>query len=316
MKAPFVAAVIATHQRAQELARLLCSLEKCGPALGAVVVTDNADDSATAEALERSPLVTLRVVPGQNLGCGGGLARAEMAALEEYRERVTHLWILDDDVILQPETLETLLRAMESSGAPAACPLVTDEEGLIGWFPGLLERAKLEAIRARPTVADFVARFGTNPIPFSWSTGVSLLVRKEMVEKLGPHRGDFWVRGEDLEFSLRMTHKSLGILVPETVVTHIPPASVNTPEAEFTRYAVMLQNIVYQAIHLPHSRRLLRTIPGNWLQFLRQWGHAPDAGRAAWLAFFHGALRGQPAGKCTWYKDLKVSRLDAGKGNG
>ena len=293
----FVAVVVATYRRAPELQRLLASLARC-PIPLAVVVVDNADDADTEAVVRNAPLEALRLVPGANLGCGGGLAFGERAALERYADKITHFWLLDDDTEASPDALPRLLAALCSENASVACPMITDSTGKLGWFPGLLDATAFDAVRTSTTPADFIARCGNQPVRFSWATGVSLLVTRQAIEELGFHREDFLIRGEDLEFTLRITARFPGIFVPDAIVAHLPRPSENSPEAaaaERKKHAAMIQNIAFISLHLPHGRRILRTLPGNVIRFLKTWGAAslPEVLRALWI----GAARGCPAGK-------------------
>lgn len=288
--AVFVVAVIATHRRAMELERLLCSLAAIPKGLGAILVVDNDANPAIAALTARFPKTTY-LNPGSNLGCGGGLNFGETKALELFGDRLTHLWILDDDVVLPPGILEDLLAAMEECSADAACPMVKDANDALGWFPGLLDRTKFRAIKMCKTQAQFLERCGSEPVAFDWAQGISLLISRRGFE-LGPHRTDYWVRGEDLEFSLRITHRYRGVFVPTTSVQHLPPPVA--AQDELLKHAAMLQNICYTSLRLVHGRRIARTIPGNFLRFLRTWGLA--ALPSAWRAFYLGAIKGRPAG--------------------
>lgn len=295
MSDAFVVAVVATFHRPAELGRLLDSLEKIPRGLGAVVIVDNGAEKAVEEIVGRAHRETRYVAAPKNLGCGGGLRRAETTAFQSFGDRLTHLWILDDDTVVPPDILEVLLAEMECAGADAACPLVVDREGRLGWFPGLSDDEKFRAVRSAETVEEFVESAGSAPIPFSWAQGISLLVSRRAIDELGFHRADYWVRGEDLEFSLRITAHYRGIFVPRVTVQHLPPeAKSGADEAEQLRHAAMLQNIVYTSLYLPHGRRILRTIPGNFLRFLRTWGTrgVADLFHAFWL----GAIIRKPAG--------------------
>src|SRR6202012_4693530 len=99
------------------------------------VVVDNANDPATRAVAEASPVPVAYLPMDSNLGCGGGLRAGEQAALERF-PALTHLWILDDDAVVRPETLATLLAEMARTGADLAHPLTEDAEGRLGWFPG------------------------------------------------------------------------------------------------------------------------------------------------------------------------------------
>lgn len=287
----FVVAVIATFNRPQELKRLLCSLQDI-QGLGAVLLVDNASNPSIAEITAHFERVHY-LDPGANLGCGGGLCFGEAKALEQFGSELTHLWILDDDVVVPPNILNALTTTMDAANADAACPMVTDATGALGWFPGLLERTKFAVIKRAKTPGQYLERCGAEPVDFDWAQGISLLISRRAFLELGPHRSDYWVRGEDLEFSLRITHRYRGVFVPGVAVQHLPPAAGSADEVR--KHAAMLQNICYTSLRLPHGRRIARTIPGNFLRFLRMWGW--QGLPHAWRALRLGAIRGLPAGR-------------------
>ncbi len=298
-RATFVVVVVATYRRAPELKRLLESLAAVKTPMAAVIV-DNAADADTEAMLKEAqalPFEIAHLIPGSNLGCGGGLAFGERAALKRFDSRITHLWVLDDDTEVACGALEFLLAALKSEGAALACPMITDVAGKIGWFPGLLERRAFDAVRTLRTPAEYITRCGLRPVPFSWATGVSLLATRQAVEEQGPHRADYWIRGEDLDFSLRVTARFPGIFVPAALVLHLPRAGADSPEAreaERVKHGVMLQNIAFISFRLPYGRRILNTVPGNVWRFLRTWGirSLPEALKALWI----GGVQGKPAG--------------------
>ncbi|MEI6561032.1 MAG: glycosyltransferase [Verrucomicrobiota bacterium] len=290
---PFVVVVVATWRRASELARLLASLTQVQMPL-AVLVVDNADDAATQSAVDAAHgrLPVERLVPGTNLGCGGGLAYGEQVALHRFPQ-ATHFWLLDDDTEVCVGALEGLVSAMTAEGADIGCPMITNAQGEIGWFPGLLERKAFRVIRTAPTPAAYQAQCGDHPVRFSWATGVSLLVTRAALEACGGHRADFWIRGEDLDFTLRLTFRGIGVFVPGAQIKHLPAPSAEDP-AERHKHALMLQNIAYISLHLPHGRRILPTLPGNVWRYLKTWG--PRGIGALMNALWRGGVLRQPGG--------------------
>ncbi|MEI9897533.1 MAG: glycosyltransferase family 2 protein [Chthoniobacter sp.] len=291
-----VAALIATYRRPAELQRLLHSLAQGGRELAAVIVVDNAGDEEL-RALVRAAFPGAHYVnPGVNLGCGGGLRRAEEYALQLSGVNLTHLLILDDDAVLPPGTLAALAQAMEEAHADLAYPLVIDGHGRVGWLPGVSRRASGMCRLGAVTPEEFRARFGSEPRDFHWAQGICLLVARRAVEQRGPHRDDFWVRGEDLEFSLRLTAHGRGILVPAVTVQHLPPPENSgvSREAEYWKHCAMLQNIAYVGFRLPHGHRIAWTVAGALRLFFKAWSWRAlgDAGRALW----RGAILGEPAG--------------------
>ncbi len=294
-----VVAVTATYRRAAELRRLLDSLAASTLPLHAIVIVDNAgeEEIRALAAASATPAEYLR--PGANLGCGGGLRAGEARALEKYGDALTHLWILDDDVEIRPATLGRLVETMAAEQADVVHPLVVNAEGWVSWIPGFLDRGLLlSAQRERFTPEAFRARAGCGTLPFSWAQGIALLVGRSALDRHGLHRGDFWVRGEDLEFSLRLTYRGKGLCVLSSVAAHLPPEPANpgSTEGEYEKHRAMLQNIAYVSLRLPHGRRIASTIPGNWLRFLRTWRWGLAVWRDAMLVFWRGAVLGKPAG--------------------
>jgi len=294
-----VAALVATYRRPREIERLLTALAQTPLGLELVVIVDNAGCSATRVAAEVARCRTHYIAPGKNLGCGGGLRCAAEEALRIAGDRLTHLWVLDDDAVPNPDTLDALVTALERENADAACPLVVGPDDWVGWTPGFADSAKHRAAKTRATPAEFRAQLGTEALDFTWTQGISLLVSRRAFDTLGPHRADFWVRGEDLEFSLRITAKYRGVFIPTVEVKHLPPPEIGTTsrDGEYLRHAAMVQNVAFIGLRLVHGRRIAWTVPSNVVRFISTWGlrAVPDALRAVW----RGAVRGEPAGAGT-----------------
>jgi GT2 family glycosyltransferase len=288
-----VVAVVATFRRPRELTRLLDSLA----GVDAIVVCDNAASAEVRAAVERIPGGHY-LAPEKNLGCGGGLRLAEVHAWKVEGHRLTHLLVLDDDAVLSPDTVSTLCAALQREQAQVAYPLVLGADGRPGWLPGLRRRSQHRLGRTPMEVAEYRARLGAEFADFDWAQGICLLATRAAVETTGFHRDDFWVRGEDLDFTLRLTAQGRGIFVPGITVQHLPPESPTPADAraEYLRHAAMVQNIAFLAFTQRHGHRIRHSVPGASLRFLRTWGARalPDL----FTALGRGA-RGEPAGDGT-----------------
>lgn len=292
-----IVAVIATLDRTAEIARLLSSLEKTGPELAAAVIVDNGRNEAVRSLAKGAKIHVRYHAPPGNLGCGGGLRAGGEIAIREF-PGATHLWILDDDTVVPSGMLEIVAGEMRAMNAGAACPMVLDGNDHIAWLPGLEDRQRLRVAETCGTQQAFLEKCGGDPISFSWAQGISLLVSRSAIDEIGFHRPDYWVRGEDLEFSLRITAKYRGIFVPKACVLHLPPAGTGSSSrcTDYYKHCAMLQNIAYTSLHLSHGRRIARTLPGNYRRFFREWGFSGFTFADGWRAFSLGGLRGKPAG--------------------
>jgi GT2 family glycosyltransferase len=295
---PCVRVVVTTYKRPETLARLLDSLIPAEPGLREVLIVDNAADSATRVIAERAKIPTRLLVPGSNLSCGGGAKYGMQIALAD--PETTHCWLFDDDAKAQPGALAAMLTAMRETDAETAVPLVLNEAGTISWPPGLLEKKPWRCVfKERLTPSEYIARCGSKPVLFSWCPWPTMLVSRRAVETVGFPRDDFWLCSEDLEFSLRITRRFRGIFVPTATCAHLPPTAKNPARAHeqnYLKFCSMLQNNSFLTTRLPHTRHILRHLPGNYLRFLRTFGvntHTlVDIGRAFWW----GAVRGRTAG--------------------
>ncbi|MFA5264979.1 MAG: glycosyltransferase [Opitutaceae bacterium] len=297
---PRVVAVTASYRRMPELARLLASLSTEQPLLAGVVVVDNAHEPSLDQVIASAAVPTRVITLWENLGRGGGVA---FGLREVFREPgVTHAWICDDDSMAAPGALASMLQAMASEHAEAAVPLIADAQGRLGWFPGPLPQPARDAIRRRgQTGGGFRSECGDTPLRWDWSPWTSLLVSRRAAKKVGLPREDFWFQGEDFEWTLRITHRFSGVLVPSALCLHCPPTASGDPVKHAARERLkalaMIQNSVFTATRLPYGRRLLRHIPGNCFRFLRSQRDRRKAIEDVFIALWFGAIRGLPAGK-------------------
>ena len=185
---------------------------------------------------------------------------------------------------------------MEAEGADVSCPLVVAPSGRIGWVPGLRDRQLQRIGESSPAPDEYSRRIG-RATELVWAQGIALLVTRRALQEAGLHRDDFWVRGEDLEFSLRLCGRFPGVLAAQAFVQHLPPPESGTAsrEAEYLKHCAMVQNNLYLALRLSHGHRVLYAIPGTLRRFLALWGWR--ACRDAVLAFWRGGLRAEPAGR-------------------
>ncbi len=292
-----VAAAIATYRRETELTRLLTALAASDlPLDGGVWVADNAAADRTRDVCQNSTVPCTWLPQEDNRGPGPAWHAAVKRALLETD--VTHVLVLDDDVVPPPETCRVLLDVLQTTQSAAAAPLLFDEDGRLWAFPEPCEIPLRAAIRRVHTPEECRSVFGEEPHRFAWATGACMLYARQAFEAGPGFREDFWMLGEDLEFSMRIASTLGGVFTARLAVPHLPPP----PEADRARAAhrvkflALLQNLSYLAFHSPHRAHLRRYLAGNFKRYVRTEGAAPGTLWDGWCAFFLGAGRGQPAG--------------------
>lgn len=307
-----VVAVIATYRREAELCRLLAELSRQTVPLHAVVVADNASDAELqmrvgrgawrmGQTTDNPQLIYLPQV--ENRGCGAGLKAAEEEALQRFPE-LTHVWILEDDVYLKPETLEELLNKMVQAGASAVVPLTMTEEKSVQEFPEPSARTLAKSIRKKYSPEQLSSLIRRSWYQSAWCIGACLLVEAGCLKTVGTHRDDFWMLGDDLDFSLRLSRKGLLAALLDVQVGHYKRKNVEgqgrSSDAEekthYLRFLALLQNLSYLTRPGRDTAHLPCYLAGNFKRFFKTFGFSFKTLWHAFRVLWYGAVVGEPAG--------------------
>ena len=309
-----IAVVVATYQRPAIVERMVGSLAT-EPEVSIICVVDNGSEKELKPLLEKLDSRVRYIDPGANLGCGGGLARGFSEALKD--KGITHIWVVDDDAVIVAGCARRLLKVMEQAGAEVAVPLISGPDGKINSFPGPLKSPAWDEIRKPITPEQFVAGCGNGPWDFTWAPGVCLLVTRRTAEESGGPRADYWLMGEDVEYTCRLSARYRTILAPEARALHLqPPPQSQTREVlrryDFVKFCAFLTNTTFTSMNFRHGRRLIKHLPGNYLRFMRNYGWSFSNVRQALQCFLWGGIRRLPAGSGEFQK-FKAHYLEHGQ---
>lgn len=213
-----VCALVVTYNRRELLAECLDAVLGQTSPVAELVIVDNASTDGTPEllrerdVLERPEVRYVRL--DENLGSSGGFAAGFRAALRSDAE---WLWTMDDDAEPARDCLERLLAAppAESPSTACVCPKVVYADGSLND----VMRANFHR-RLRP-LPESRYRHGEYP-SIGVTSFVGPLYRMEAVRRLDPPKAEFFVWGDDVEYSLRLRRLGEIRLVPEAVVVHKP----------------------------------------------------------------------------------------------
>lgn len=193
--------VIATRNRARVLAATLRAVRAQTRPPDEIVVVDNDSADDTLEVLAREFPDVHVVKAGDNTGVNGGLA----LGLRAFEGRgFDAYWILDDDTVPPPDSLEELERALLA--APQAAG-IGYQGGTIRW--GAIRHCKSpEQVGRLPLLAP-----GLREVDFFLVDGA--LVKREAVDAVGYPPADYFMMIGDIEYPYRMMRAGFRLAVFE-----------------------------------------------------------------------------------------------------
>lgn len=241
-----IVAVVVTHNRRELLKqcveRLLIQTASCD-----VLVVDNASSDGTEEYLKNlKKEKKLRVIRSpRNLGGAGGFNLGIRKAVEYGYE---YIWMMDDDTLPRPDTLGKLLDADEDLqgryGFLSSAVLWTDGKG-----------CRMNRQKVRKDFYEDAGLLNRGLIPVEQATFVSLFMRASIVKKAGLPVKEFFIWGDDLEYTRRLAvrMKMPCYLVGKSQVVHAMETNngsciaTDAPERiDRYRYAYRNENFAYR----------------------------------------------------------------------
>jgi dTDP-4-dehydrorhamnose reductase len=186
-----------------------------------VVIFDNGSTDGTRDHLEREGLLAFENVSfvrvEKNRGPAGGFSALFQHC---YAQGCDWLWVMDDDVIPEPNALEELVSAYatnfstpESIGFLASCLRTPDGQ------PNNVPDAS-----APPRWAELL---GQGLVRIQFSTLCADLIPRSTMEKFGFPCADFYYGGEDIDYSFRITRERPIYLVGRSNAVHLRAVSGN-----------------------------------------------------------------------------------------
>jgi rhamnopyranosyl-N-acetylglucosaminyl-diphospho-decaprenol beta-1,3/1,4-galactofuranosyltransferase len=219
-----VCALVVTYNRRALLDECLRAIDGQTVRPDDLIVVDNASTDGTPDLLreggylDRGDVRLVRL--GENLGSSGGFARGFEAARDSGAE---WLWTMDDDAEPAADCLQRLLESppAREPGTACVCPKVVYADGSLN----AVMRADFRR-RLRP-LGEKRYRAGEHPA-IDVTSFVGPLYRMSAVRAIDPPKAEFFVWGDDVEYSLRLRGEGEIRLVPEAVVVHKPASQSHT----------------------------------------------------------------------------------------
>ncbi len=205
MKQEKIAAVVVTFNRKALLLECLDAIINQSKPVDRIILIDNASTDGTREALLDeglldNPIIDYRLMEKNTGGSGGFYEGLRIAGEYDYE----WIWVMDDDTIPQSDCLARLIDAKE---------FIQKENRSISFLASAIYGPEGEYMN----VPNINVREGDNGYPYwygllpegivniSDATFVSILINRLAVKKCGLPNKDYFIWGDDSEYTMRMT---------------------------------------------------------------------------------------------------------------
>jgi dTDP-4-dehydrorhamnose reductase len=211
-------AVVLSYKRKDLLKRCLEGIAAQSRRCDAVIVVDNASNDGTEEMLLESSIDNLKVyVLSHNTGASGGFSAGYRIA---YQQGADFIWMMDDDVIPDPDALQTLVEAgdrLKQREQPFSylISVARTADGLLTNVPSVDQRNNAIDYENWPDLLEL------GVIPVRPATYVSILVPRASLQRYGLPLADMFMWGDDTEYTLRLSQHEPGYLVAASKVRHL-----------------------------------------------------------------------------------------------
>ena len=243
-----IAAAVVTYNRKELLAECVGALlEQTYPM--DILLIDNASTDGTRQELEE--LICQGKVQyintGANLGGAGGF---HVAVKEAVSRKYDYIWLMDDDTIPEKDALSALVQALK------------DTKGNFGFLSS--KAVWKDGNVCRMNEQKFLDSEVINGKKFTkcrQATFVSLFLPSRVVLQIGLPIKEFFIWGDDVEYTRRISEKYVCYYVPESVVLHKTAnnegSNIATDDvSRMDRYRYAYRNEVYIARKENLSRKL------------------------------------------------------------
>ncbi len=266
------AIIVVTYNRKKLLQENLLSLLSQTYKDFSIFVVDNASNDGTDDAVRS--IKDDRIIyfnTGKNLGGAGGFT---FGLKEVLRKGYKYAWIMDDDSIPNKDALESLISKAE---------LINDDfsyiASLVYWTDNKLFSMNIPTINYKSKMDvkfDLISKYKI--VPIETASFVGCFINLNIAEKVGLPVSEFFIYGDDVEYTLRLKKCKEAYLDLDSVIIHKAPSNkgadiVTADETRIQRFYYQSRNGVYIARKNNQRLRRLLTIGSRMIKILR---YAPN----------------------------------------
>ncbi|MBO4845617.1 MAG: glycosyltransferase family 2 protein [Lachnospiraceae bacterium] len=234
-----IAAVVVTYNRKELLLECLEKLFKQTFDAFDILLIDNHSTDGTREAVEKY-LVDPRMIykdTGSNLGGAGGF---QFGIKEAADRKYDYIWTMDDDCMPEPDALQKLIDANNELHDPGYLSSV------VLWTDGKLCQTNIHRSSLTKKIAVLTEKY-TEAVLGSF---VSLWVPMSVVKEVGLPIKEFFIWGDDWEFTRRISRQYKCYVVSDSKVVHKTKSNTGVniatdSEDRIERYRYAYRNEMY-----------------------------------------------------------------------
>jgi rhamnopyranosyl-N-acetylglucosaminyl-diphospho-decaprenol beta-1,3/1,4-galactofuranosyltransferase len=208
-----VVAVVVTYNRAGLLRECLDGLAAQTRGVDGVVVIDNASEDGSGDVARAHPIGADVITLSRNVGGAGGFAAGMARALD--RHEPDWVWLMDDDTIPKSAALRELVAA--TSTYPGRLSVVSSTAV---WSDGRVHPMNISRRRVRSTRRDLDWAELVGGRPVRTASFVSIMMAAPECRRLGLPLADYFIWGDDTEYSGRLLREGAGVQISGSVVEH------------------------------------------------------------------------------------------------
>lgn len=205
-----VGIVIVTYNRIKLLIEVIESLRLQTYTNSQIIVVNNGSTDDTLSWLNKQEDII--TITQENLGGAGGFFTGMKYVAENGYK---YCWVMDDDVICSPTALEELYNVYQlKENIGFVCSKVIGIDGCPMNTPNIDLRPSSNGY------ADWLSMIEYNMIKVQMATFVSVFLSTERIYELGLPFKEFFIWGDDSEYTLRLSNKYECFVVGKSIVTH------------------------------------------------------------------------------------------------
>lgn len=285
MSQPYVISVVLNTNHRDDTLQCLASLAQSTYPNHKALVLDNASSDGSVRAIRAAFPADEIIELTENLGYAGNNNVGILAAISQGADWVL---VLNEDTLLAPDCLARLVEAGESGSRNGIVgPMVYhyDEPGVIQSAGGKIGRC-WESLHLGKNELDR-GQFH-EPHPVDWISGCGILVRRAVIEQIGPIDERYFYYWEETEWCLRAARAGWRVLnVPQAKLWHKGVQRNYHPKPQVTYYGTRNRLLTLSKHQAPIYVWIM-----VWLQILRtlaswtmrpKWRSMIEHRKAMWL---------------------------------